>query len=90
MSFIQGPLAGKTLPDIADEIHNAELAIALEGLTTNGGKNYAEHTDPADTPETGIDIRSKASVPPKGASKICDGKLTISGVAIDVTAYRLP
>jgi len=90
MTLIQGPLESDNLDEIADEIHNAELAIALEDLSTKDGNNYAHHTDPADTPETGIKILPKPSVKPKKSTKICDGWLTIGGQEIEVTAYRLP
>lgn len=89
MSFIQGPLESATLPDIADEIHNSELAIALKGLSTEDGKNYAEHTDPADTPDGGIVILPAPAVGPPGSTKICDGRLTVGGQVINVTAFRL-
>jgi hypothetical protein len=90
MSFIQGPLEGQTLDEIGDEIHEAELEIQLQDLKTNQGNNYAIHEDPADTPEGGIKILPKPAVGPIDSTKICDGKLTIGGIPIDVTAYRLP
>ena len=90
MSFVQGPLEGTTLPAIADEIHGAELAIRLSRLGTGeGGKNYALHTDPAPTPKKGIVILPSPAVGPANSTKICDGKLTVSGVVMLVTAFRL-
>jgi hypothetical protein len=87
--FIQGPLEGQDLAEIAVEIHDAELAIALRDLATDDGNNYAIHEDPADTPEGDIRILPAPAVPPAGSSKICDGTLTIGGQEIDVTAFRL-
>jgi hypothetical protein len=85
--FIQGPLEGQDLDEIATEIHDAELAIALKDLGTEDGKNYAIHEDPADTPEGGIKIVVRPGVWP--GEKICDGTLTIGGEEIEVTAFRL-
>jgi hypothetical protein len=93
MSFIQGPLESTTLPEIAEEIYNAELDIQLADLTTRneGGtwNNYAIHDDPADTPLTGIEILAAPAVGPDGSTPICNGTLTIDGRQMPVTAFRL-
>lgn len=78
-----------TLPAIADEIHNVELAMRLKALLTHGKKNFALHSKPAATPATGIAILPSPAVGPAGSKKICEGKLTIGGNEITVTAFRL-
>jgi hypothetical protein len=78
------------LPGIANEAHQHELLRKLEALQTNMGKNYAIYEDPDFTPASGIVILPFPSVGPAGSTKICDGKLTIGGNLLKVTAYRLP
>jgi len=78
-----------TLSEIADEIHNVELAMRLKALLTHGKKNFALHSKPARTPAKGIKILPAPAVGPSGSTKICDGKLTISGNEFTVTAFRL-
>jgi len=78
------------LPGIANEAHQHELLRSLEGLQTNMGKNYAIYEDPDFTPAAGIVILPFPSVGPSGSTKICDGKLTIGGNLLQVSAYRLP
>jgi hypothetical protein len=80
---------GATLDAIARHIYDSELHRTLKGLSTNGGKNYATLDVPAPTPETGIVILPAPAVGPPGSTKICDGTLTVGGVAIKVTAFRL-
>jgi hypothetical protein len=77
------------LPDLAKEARQVELLRVLKDLQTNGGKNYAIYEDPDFTPDTGIAILPAPAVSPQGATKICDGKLTLAGVPIKVTAFRL-
>ena len=80
---------GATLDAIARHIYDCELHRTLKGLSTNAGKNYATLNVPAPTPETGIVILPAPAVGPAGSKKICDGKLTIGGQSIKVTAFRL-
>jgi hypothetical protein len=77
------------LPGIATEAHQHELLRTLTGLATNSGKNYAVYDDPDFTPATGLVILPFPSVGPTGSTKLCDGKLTIGGNALQVTAYRI-
>ena len=84
---------GDTLDEIAANVHAVELMRKLKGeegsLSTNGGKNYATLQRPTPSPRKGIKILAAPAVGPAGSNKICDGKLTIDGAAIDVTAFRL-
>jgi len=43
-----------------------------------------------DTPDTELVILPAPAVPPDGSTAIGDGKLTIGGQRIKVTAFRLP
>lgn len=79
-----------TLQEIAHETHNVELAMRLKALLTHGKKNFALHSKPTATPATGIVILPAPALGPPGSKKICDGKLTIGGHEITVTAFRLP
>lgn len=82
-------LNGASLDEIATDAHNDELELELKGLSTNAGLNYGHFRDTDDTPTGNIKILPAPSVGPAGSTKICDGKLTIGGTAIDVTAFRL-
>ncbi len=80
---------GATLDDIAEHIHTSELMRKLKRLLTDGTKNYAMLDKPSPSPRKEIKILPAPAVGPTGSTKICDGKLTVGGQAIDVTAFRL-
>jgi hypothetical protein len=82
---------GASLDEIAHDIRSKELRRCLKELSTEDPKNYATVQLHVPTPDGDIAILTKPSVPPvEGATEICDGELTIAGMPIAVTAYRLP
>jgi len=89
---------GNSLDRITRNVNNAELHRRLNSendperpcLSTNGGKNYALFETDVDTPDTELVILPAPAVPPDGSTAIGDGKLTIGGQRIKVTAFRLP
>lgn len=83
-------LRNKTLAGIASEARRAELGCSLKDLQTDSGSNYAIFKRGGATPATGLTILPSPAVPPAGATKVCDGTLLQAGVAIGVTAFRLP
>jgi|GraSoiStandDraft_51_1057287.scaffolds.fasta_scaffold437097_1 hypothetical protein len=80
---------GDTLDEIAQNIHDGELMRKLKGLSTNDGTNYATLERPTRSPRRAIKILPAPAVGPDGSTKICDGKLTIGGNEIAVSAFRL-
>tara|TARA_R110001606_G_scaffold74168_1_gene171743 strand:+ start:2107 stop:2511 length:405 start_codon:yes stop_codon:yes gene_type:complete len=78
-----------SLEDMGKEAHYSELNAKLKALETENGKNYAVFERGMFVPQTSVAILPKPAVPPSGASKICDGELTVADVVIDVEAYRL-
>ncbi len=87
-------LKNKTLPGMANEAHKLELACSLKALDTQGGKNRAVFKRDGTTPGGELVFLPSPAVKPPGATKICDGELTITHatlpVKIPVTAFRLP
>jgi hypothetical protein len=95
MSFDLREVPGNTLERIERNVNNAELHRQLKNdgdrpcLSTNGGKNFALFEIDVDTPDTELVILPAPAVPPTDSKKICDGTLTIGGLPIKVTAFRL-
>ena len=89
MSDYQYELEGSDLNEISESAHSCELMRTLEALGTKDSKNFGGYKRTARSPRRPISILPAPAVPPAGATKICDGKLTVGNQAMDVTAFRL-
>ncbi|WP_370191016.1 hypothetical protein [Qipengyuania sp.] len=81
-------LNNKTLEGMAREAKKLEVASSLSGLQTSGGRNRAIFKRDGSYPDGELVFLPSPAVPPAGATKICDGRLTAEGQAIDITAFR--